>query len=309
MKKYILLLLCFMQSMLSFAQDCVLPVSVRLDEDFADVPKSACNVLLNSLNRIALENNLTTEAPSSPFILTAHCDVLEKSNLPGPPIQTVYNLGLTLYILDTYNQKKFASTYIATNGVGKSEVKSYINAFKKINANSEEIKDFISVAKSKMLNYYDTQYQNIIKEAKKLASLQRYEEALAMVLAIPVCSKGGDEAQSYGYALYEEHLDRMNLFLLNRAKALWSANQTQQVALDVCGMLANIDPYAACYDDAAKLMAEVKDQVREDIDFEMRQKYNDSLQLERDRIKAAMAVGVAFGNNQQIQTTNLMWLK
>ncbi|MBR4066634.1 MAG: hypothetical protein IKJ97_07765 [Bacteroidaceae bacterium] len=309
MKKYILLLLCFMQSMLSFAQDCVLPVSVRLDEDFADVPKSACNVLLNSLNRIALENNLTTEAPSSPFILTARCDVLEKSNLPGPPIQTVYNLGLTLYILDTYNQKKFSSTYIATNGVGKGEVKSYINAFKKINANSEEIKDFISVAKSKMLNYYDTQYQNIIKEAKKLASLQRYEEALAMVLAIPVCSKGGDEAQSYGYALYEEHLDRMNLFLLNRAKALWSANQTQQVALDVCGMLANIDPYAACYDDAAKLMAEVKGQVREDIDFEMRQKYNDSLQLERDRIKAAMAVGVAFGNNQQTQTTNLMWLK
>lgn len=309
MKKYVLLFLCFAQSIISFAQDCVLPVSVQLDEDFAEVPEPACNVLLNSLNRIALENNLTTEAPTSPFVLTARCDVLDKSNLPGPPIQTVYNLGVTLYVVDTYNQKKFASAYIAINGVGNGEVKSYINAFKKINANSDEIKRFISVAKSKMLDYYDTQYQNIIKEAKKLASIQKYEEALAMVLAIPVCSTGGDEAQQYGYTLYVEHLDRMNLFLLNRAKALWSANQTKQAALEVCEMLANIDPYANCYDDATKLMAEIKGQVRSDIDFEMRQKYNDRLQLERDRIEAAMAVGVAFGNHQQAQTTNLMWMK
>lgn len=309
MKRCIFFLFCFMQSVLLFAQDCVLPVAVRLDEDFTEVPTAANNILLNSLNRIALENNLTTEAPTSPFVLTAHCDVIDKSNLPGPPIQIVYNLGVTLYVVDTYNHKKFASTYITLNGVGTGEVNSYINAFKKINANSNEIKDFISVAKSKMLDYYDTQYQNIIKEAKKLASIQKYEEALAMVLAIPVCSVGGDEAQQYGYTLYVEHLDRMNLFLFNRAKALWSAGQTKQDALDVCEMLANIDPYANCYDDATKLMSEIKGQVRSDIDFEMRQKYNDSLQLERERIEAAMAVGVAFGNHQQAQTTNLMWMK
>ena len=101
----------------------------------------------------------------------------------------------------------------------------------------------------------------------------------------------------------------MNLFLLNRAKALWSANQSKNVALDVCEMLANIDPYATCYDDAVKLMTEIKAQMRSDIDFEMRQKYQDSIQLEKDRIKAAMAVGVAYGNHQQTTTTNLMWLK
>lgn len=101
----------------------------------------------------------------------------------------------------------------------------------------------------------------------------------------------------------------MNLFLLNHAKALWAAGQDQQTAYDVCAMLAKVDPDAACYADAAKLMKVVKSQVRSDMDFEMRQKYNDSIRLEKDRIEAARAVGVAYGNNQKTTTTNLMWLK
>lgn len=74
-------------------------------------------------------------------------------------------------------------------------------------------------------------------------------------------------------------------------------------------MLAQIDSNASCYGDAAKLMTEVKSQVRSDIDFEMRQKYSDQVQIERDRIAAARAVGVAFGNGQKPTTTNLMWLR
>lgn len=292
-----------------FAQECAMPVSVQLDEEFTNVPDAASNVLYQALNRIATDNGLTTEASTTPFVLTAHCDVLDKSNLPGPPIQTVYNLAVTLYMADTYTQKKFATAYITLNGVGTGEVKSYINAFRRISSSNSEVTNLINRGKKNMMNYYDTQYSNIIKEAKRLESLQNYEEALAMVLSIPVCSKGGDEASKYGIQLYTKYLDRMNLFLLNKARALWAAGQNQQTAYDVCAMLAQIDPDAACYADAAKLMKEVKTQVRSDIDFEMREKYHDQIQLEKDRISAARAVGVAFGNGQKPTTTNLMWLK
>ena len=291
------------------AQDCVLPVSVQLDEDFANVPTAAKNVLYQSLNRIATENGLSTDSPTCPFVLTAHCDVLDKSNLPGPPIQTVYNLGLTFYMADTFTKKKFGTAYVTLDGVGTGEVKSYINAFRRISASNGEIKGLINRGKKSMMNYYDTQYPNIIKEAKRLESLQNYEEALTMVLAIPVCSKGGEEASSYGMQLYTKNLNRMNLFLLNRAKALWAAGQDQQTAYDVCAMLSQIDPDAACYGEASKLMKEVKSQVRSDIDFEMREKYHDQIQLEKNRIAAVRAIGVAFGNGQKPTTTNLMWLR
>lgn len=310
MKKIkILLAACLFTSANVFAQDCVMPISIQLDEDFSNIPIAASSVLYQSLNRMATENGLTTDSPTSPFILTAHCDILDKSNLPGPPIQTVYNLGLTFYMADTYTQKKFGTAYITLNGVGTGEVKSYINAFKRININSDEIKSLINKGKANMIKYYDTQYPNIIKEAKRLASLQNYEEALAMVLSIPTCSKGGEEASQYGLQLYTKYLNHLNLFLLNQAKALWAAGQDQQTAYDVCAMLAQIDPDAACYSDASKFMGEIKKQVRSDIDFEMRQKYNDHIQLEKERIEAARAIGVAYGNNQKTTTTNLMWLK
>lgn len=291
------------------AQDCVLPISIQLDEEFTNVPDAAASVLYQSINRIATKNGLTTEGQTTPFVLTAHCDVLDKANLAGPPIQTVYNLGLTLYLADTYTKKKFGTAYITLNGVGNGEVKSYINAFGRINANSKEVVDLINNGKARMMKYYDTQYPNIISEAQRLASLHKYEEALATVLSIPLCSKGGTQAQRYGLQLYTKYLDRMNLFLLNRAKAVWTAGQDQQTAYDACEILAQIDPDAACYGDAEKLMKEIKGQVRSDIDFEMRQKYNDQIQLERDRISSARVVGVAYGNNQKQTTTNLMWLK
>lgn len=310
MKRNNILIAIFLMAVAGvYAQECVMPISIKLDEDFTNVPSAASSVLYQSLNRIATENGLTTDAPTTPFVLTAHCDVLEKNNLAGPPIQTVCNLGITFYIADTYTQKKFGTAYITLDGVGTGEVKSYINAFRRINANNGEITSLINRGKKNMMNYYDTQYPNIIKEAKRLASLQKYEEALTMVLSIPICSKGGEEASEYGLQLYTRYLDRMNFFLLNHAKALWAAGQDQQTAYDVCAMLAQIDPDAACYAEAGKLMKEIKSQVRNDIDFEMRIKYQDQILLEKDRISAARAIGVAWGNGQKPTTTNLMWLR
>lgn len=109
--------------------------------------------------------------------------------------------------------------------------------------------------------------------------------------------------------LYTRNLDRLNLYLLNTAKAMWAAGQDAQTAKEVCKLLAQIDPEAACYADASRFLKEVKGQVCSDIDFEMRQKYNDQIDLEKGRIAAARAVGVAFGNGQKPTTTNLMWLK
>lgn len=307
--KHLISIACLMAVTSASAQECVMPVSIQLDDDFTNVPTAARSVLYQSLNRMLTENGLTSEGITTPFILTAHCDVLDKSNIPGPPIQTVYNLGITFYMADTYNKKKFSTAYIQLDGVGTGEVKSYINAFRRISTSNNEIKNLINRGKANMMNYYDTQYPNIIREAKRLEGIQQYEEALMQVMAIPLCSKGGEAASKYALQLYSRYLDRLNLYLLNQAKALWAANQDQATAYEVCSMLAQIDPDAKCYAEALKLMNEVKARVRSDIDFEMREKYRDEIDMEKARIAAARAVGVAYGNGQKPTTTNIMWLR
>jgi len=142
--KYMLSSLLLSLTVSVHAQECVMPISIELDEDFTNVPAAARTVLYQSLSRLATESGLTSESPLTPFILTVHCDVLDKSNHPGPPIQTVYNLGMTFYMADTYTQKKFGTAYITLNGVGTGEVKSYINAFRGISAGNAEIKNLIN---------------------------------------------------------------------------------------------------------------------------------------------------------------------
>lgn len=295
-------------SIFAVAQECVLPVAIALDDDFSNIPIASATILEQSLKRIATENGLTTDAPTQ-FVITAHCDILEKSNHPGPPMQTVYNLGITFYFADAISQKKFGTAYITVDGVGTGEVKSYNNAFKHINSKNADISRLMKVGKSNMMRYYDSQYTTIIKEAKRLESMQNYEEALMQVMSIPVCSAGGETASAYALQLYTKNLNRVNLFLLNRARSLWAAGQDQETAFEVCEILAQIDSDSACYNEAAVLMGEVKKQVRSDIDFEMREKYHDAIALEKQRIETAKAVGVAFGKGQQPTTTNLMWLK
>lgn len=53
---------------------------------------------------------------------------------------------------------------------------------------------------------------------------------------------------------------------------------------------------------------EVKQKVTSDWDFENREKYKDEAGLKKQRIEAARAIGVAFGNGQQPVTTNITWL-
>ncbi len=52
----------------------------------------------------------------------------------------------------------------------------------------------------------------------------------------------------------------------------------------------------------------VKQKVTSDWDFENREKYKDEAGLKKQRIEAARAIGVAFGNGQQPVTTNITWL-
>ena len=287
---------------------CVVPVSVLLNEELANVPSSTHTALRHSLMRIVTANGLTTESATSRFVLTAHCDVLEKNVLLGPPIQTVLSLGITLYFVDLQNQQKFATAYLTAKGVGNSEMQSYMNAFKQINGKSKVVVELMENGKAMVETYYDTQYQNIIKEADRLASLQNYEAAMAKVLAIPECSKGGEEATNYALRLYTENLDRINYYLLNKARSLWAAGQNQQAANKACSLLAQIDPLSDSYGAANMLMEEIKAQMRSDVDFEMRQKYSDQVKLEQERIGAMKAVGEAYNSGQQ-HAPSLIWLK
>lgn len=293
----------------SMAQNCDLPVRISLDPTFTGVPESAQTFIENCFNRAITQNGVSTISPTTPFVVSLHADILTKDVVPGPPTQIVYNLGVTLYMVDLPNQKKISSSYLELKGVGINEVQAYKNAFRSFNSENAKLVTFIENGKRKVMDYYDTQYPNLIKEANRLGSIGEYQEALALLVSVPICSRGGNECAKAMVPLYIKVRDTYNLQLLNEAKALWAATQDVNSAKQIAALLTQIDPESSSYTPAMNLMKEIKDRVRADIDFEMRQKYNDQISLEKQRIECARAVGVAYGNGQKAQTTNLLWAR
>lgn len=290
------------------AQDCDLPIAVVLYPQSGQLTEAAESALENQLMRIATSSGLDAALPFNHFILTARVDVLDKHIVSGAPVQVTQELGFTFYIADVNTKTKYASTYVEVNGVGSNDTKSQLNAIRQLRAANPKIAELLEKGREKILTYFDNNYKQILQEAERKAALQHYEEAIAMVVAIPACSKGGKEATLAGLRFYAKFRDKYNLGLLNEAKAIWAAGQSQEEALKAGKILAQIDPEAACYDDAERLATEIKKQVRSDLDFEMRQKHTDSVKLESQRIEAMRAIGVAYGNGQQPQTTNITWL-
>lgn len=291
------------------AQDCPLPLSVNISELNSQLSDNALNVLENSLSRIATKTGFSSDLSLNQFILTAKVDQLDKSVLSGPPTQVVNDWGVTLYIVDSYNKTKFATEYIEVKGVGTNETKSETNAAKNINASNTKIANLMNTGKQKILEYYNANYETILNEAKKKASLKMYEDALALAMSVPECSEGGKSAHTVCLQIYEKYRDQICLSLLNRARMAWATSQDAAGAAEAAEYIVNIDPDASCYKDAMALYKEIKGQLRSDIDFETREKYRDSVSIEKQKIDAMRQIGVAYGRGQKAKTTNLMWMR
>lgn len=281
-----------------YGTECNIPIRVVIDKGFTHVTPETASVLDTQLQRLATQSNLNIGWKNARFILTAKLDQLDKYIVDGAPSQIVNVFGVTLYVADIYNQKLFTSTYTEVKGVGTNETKASLNAIKRISKQNEKIGAFMQDSKQQIINYYNNNLSSIIKEAKVKASMKNYEEALAMVAVIPSCCNGYDKAMEEASKIYVLYRDVYFQAELNKAKALWASNPTVSNSKNVVSILASIDPEAKCYDDAMVLLSEIAKAVKTDVDYEIKKKYEDAVELEKLRIQAITEIGKAYGANQ-----------
>lgn len=277
-----------------YAQDCELAIAVYLEEGVVNIPPQSAQLLSNQLRRIATASGVNADVDASQFVLTAHVDQIDKQISNTTPTKIINQLGVTLYIADVVGKKTFASTYVEVRGMGNNETRSMTSAFGQLTAANQQIKAMFDEGKAKIIDYYESQGASILKEAQRFAGAQKFDEAMAVCASIPACTSHGDDAIEYATSIYLRNLDRLNQMLLSRARAAWSASPDQNGASQAGIFLSAIDPESTSYDEAQTLFKEIKKQVRSDIDFEVRQKHNDAVRLESQRIAAARAVSVAF---------------
>ena len=297
-----------MSATMMAAETQYLPISVYAADDQESFPSGAKAMIENKLTQLLTKNGIAGLDYMGQFILTVTTTPLDKDVIPGPPSKIAEKMEMNLYIVDAYAKTIFSSTSFTVRGLGETETKCYLNAISHMPMQSPAIAKFIEDGKTKIIEYYDHEGEQLLKKAMFLAGQKQYEEALYWATLIPQQSKHYDAALAAGLDIYQRYIDNQCAINLAAARQAWAAEQNKNGAYAAGEYLANILPDAGCYDEAMELYREIKGKVLEDWQFEMKQ-YQDGIDLEKLRIESARQIGVAYGNNQPQQNTSIEFLR
>lgn len=270
------------------------------------IPSSAAQMLQSKMQQIAVQNGLGG-GTSTRFYMVPMVNVLSKEITPSAPPMQALNLEFVFFIVDASTQTIFSQTSIQVKGVGQTEDKAYMQALKNLNVKAGQFKGFVEKGKEKIVEFYNSQCDVILKGAQALAGQKKYEEALFLLLSVPdVCRECFDKCMNLSVEIYKQYANYKCTEYMAGAKAAWANMNTDKAA----EFLGKITPDMECYQEAVQLVEEIKQKQLADganvWNFKMKQ-YDDSVEKEKMMIQAGKEVAVAWAYWGQGQHFNWDW--
>ncbi len=267
-----------------------------------EIPAEACRNLENKLSRALSANGFADNGYAERFVLTAKVDITSKDVVPSTPPRVSQKMDVTFMVGDVVENKIYATSTISLTGIGTNETKAFVSAFSKVNPNQQCLQEMLREAKEKILAFYTSHCSEIITNARSLAGMQRYDEAIFRLMAVPnVCTDCYRQCQDAAISIYKQKIDAECVALLNEAKTVWMKQPDTSGAAEVADIIGRIDPKAANYNEVMSFRNEVGSKLKADAkqewDFRMQQ-YEDRQAFKRSIVDACKAIGVAFGNGQ-----------
>lgn len=255
------------------------------------IPTEAKNLLLTKLNQLTSNNGLGGSQINPRFIITANVNVGTKDIIAGPPQMIAQNLDVTLFIGDAVTNTIFSNATLSLKGVGTNENKAFIEAFKTINPINKEVIALLEEGKTKIIDYYNTNCDFIIKDAQTLLKQEKYDEAIFQLSLVPdVCKDCYFKCLDTLTQIYQQKIDADCRVKLNEAKVTWSASQTPEGAERSGDILSTINPMASCQTEVDALIKTIDAKLKADEkarwEFKMKQ-YADKIAAQKEQVRIA----------------------
>lgn len=335
--KAILTLLIFVLPFVGYSQNSVKPddfgrivLNTYIPEQI-DIPLEAKNLLSTKLTQIASNNGMGGSSVNERFIITANVNIGTKDIIAGPPQMIAQNIDVTFFIGDAIENTIFSNITLSLKGVGTNENKALIEAFKRINVNDNRFTTFIETGKNKIIVYYTSKCDFIIKDAMTLTKLEKYNQAIYTLSLVPeVCQDCYFKCFDTLAYIFQIKIDMECEKAFNSAETIWASSLDKEGAKKVGEILSSIHPSSKCVNDANNLIAEIDKKLKEDEkkewDFMMKQ-YEDNLarekellamqkeqnarnyELEQQRISSYRSIAIEYAKNQPKTVTynNIYW--
>lgn len=265
-------------------------------------PDEANRYLATKMQQMVTANGMADNGLNERFVLTAKVNVLQKDVVPSTPARVSEKLEITFLVGDIEENKLYETLAVEASGIGTNETKAAMAAFRQIAARSNDIATFLANAKQKIVSFYTDNCESIIKRAQTLAGTQEYDEAIYMLMSVPnVCSECHDRCQSAVAPIYQSKIDNQAQLAINKAKALWTADRTEQGASQALQLVAGITSQSTLYPQVEALYKEINKKLSDDEKREWQmqvRQYEDNQKFRQSIVKACRDIGVAWGQNQ-----------
>ena len=150
-----------------------------------NISEEASSVLYNRLNQAVTLNGIASTDNSNKFLLIPSVTVLSIEQTTTVPINYVAEVEITMFIVDNSKKLLMSQEIFVKKGVADNERKAVVEAIKSIKARDPKIKKMITIGKNRIIEYYNTECETVVKTINAYIDCGMYEEALSELNAIP----------------------------------------------------------------------------------------------------------------------------
>lgn len=283
-------------------QDDESRVAMRAIVADGKMPAEAAASLETKMQRALTVGGMSDNSCTERFVLTAKADITQKDVAPTTPARISQKVDVTFIVGDVVENKIYETCTVSLIGIGTTETKAFVSAFGKIKPDCKELQDMLARARDKIIAFYTNNCGEIVKKAEALAAMGEYDEAIAMFMDVPsVCGDCLAKCQDKAVSIYGMKMDAEGTALLQKARAAWMAEPDAGGAAKVAAIIGAVSPQSAAYPQIEALRKEISQKLAADErrQWEAEQKrYEDSMALKRNIVKACRDVGVAWGKGQ-----------
>jgi hypothetical protein len=249
--------------------------------------------LRNKVLKIASSNGMSSSGFNSNFVMYPIFEVYDEELIEGMENIFILDVEVTLVIKQVENNMIFSTFTTKIEGSGNNKSEAIVNSISQIPTKSSEVNDFVKEAKHKIIDYYEAQCQNIATQAETAAKKGDFQEAFAIIMAVPSEVSCSQDLSDLSIRIYKEYQNKICKENMLEAQSRVSAGE-YDAALDV---LSDIDPSSVCYSEAKSTISKIESKVsaekKQEWDF-MLQRHNDEVSLQKERINAVKDIAVAY---------------
>jgi hypothetical protein len=258
----ILFILLFLNVFISYSQE---ENQVGLDDInriglFVDVldggifEGSAINTLTKKIDRMVLEESIGKSVDER-FGIVCKPNIIVEDIYQSTPPKYIFEFDLDFYVVDYQEKVKFGVySVLGLKGLNPNKQRALIQGIRSVNSNSK-FSEFISDMKRKIIDYYISQCDFIIKESQTLADNDNFEESILKLSTIPqVCEECFDKSQIEMRKTYQRKLERECQEIVSEANSLIA----REMFKDAASVLKRVLPGISCHEEAVKLIEKVE---------------------------------------------------